>query len=88
MRNGFVTRIGRAQNVAYTATPGAVAQGVSSGVTKVRVLVTSDALVSTDGDNFAYLPALTPECFFVTAGQIVSAKQVSAGGTLYVTEDA
>ncbi|KRQ11928.1 hypothetical protein AOQ73_05840 [Bradyrhizobium pachyrhizi] len=80
-------RIGKSQNVAYTASAGIVAAGVSTGVNKVRVLVTTDAFVSTDGGaNSAYVPALKPEYFTVTQGQKVSATQVAAGGTLYINE--
>jgi len=79
-------RIGTQQSVGYTASAGTVTNGVSTGVTKVRVLCTTDAFVSTDGTDSAYVPALSPEYFTVTPGQHVSATQVSAGGTLYVNE--
>jgi hypothetical protein len=84
-------RLGAAQDVSYTGTAGVVANGVSIGVTKVRVLVTTDAFVTTDGttpsaNSGAYIPALSPEYLTVTPGQHVSAVQVSASGTLYVTE--
>ena len=84
-------RLGVTQNVAYTGTAGTVANGVNTGVYKVRVLTTTDAFVTTDGStpsatNGAYVPALSPEYFTVTPGQKVSAVQVSGGGTLYVTE--
>lgn len=84
-------RIGAAQNVAYTGTQGAVTTGVTTGISKVRVVVTTDAFVTTDGTtpsstSGAYVPALSPEYFTVTAGQKPAAVQVSAGGTLYVTE--
>ena len=86
-----VGRISTAQNVAYTGTAGTVTNGVTTGVQKVRVLVTTDAFVTMDGStpsatSGAYVPALSPEYFSVTSGQRVSAAQVSAGGTLYVTE--
>jgi hypothetical protein len=83
-------RLGAAQNVAYTGTAGAT--GVLSSETyKVRVLVTTDAFVTTDGTtpsatSGAYVPALSPEYLTVTPGQIVKAVQVSAAGTLYTTE--
>lgn len=84
-------RLGTAQNVAYTGTAGAVTNGVSTGVTKVRVLVTTDAFVTTDGTtpgptSGAYIPALSAEYLTVTAGQKPAAVQVAAAGTLYVTE--
>lgn len=84
-------RFGAAQNVAYTGAAGTVTNGVTVGVTKVRVLTTTDAFVTTDGTtpsatSGAYVPALSPEYITVTPGQKVSAVQVTAGGTLYVTE--
>jgi len=83
-------RIGTAQNVAYTGTAGAV-NAVGTETYKVRVLVTTDAFVTTDGTtpsatSGAYVVALSPEYFTVTPGQVVKAVQVSSGGTLYVTE--
>lgn len=84
-------RLGPMQNVAFTATPGAIANKIGSETYRVRVLVTADAFVTTDGTtpsatNGAYVPALAAEYFTVTSGQIVTAVQVSAAGTLYVTE--
>jgi hypothetical protein len=86
-----VGRIGAAQNVAYTGTAGTVTNGVTNGVQKVRVLVTTDAFVTMDGStpsatSGAYVVGLAPEYFTVTSGQKVSAVQVSSSGTLYVTE--
>jgi len=79
-------------NAAYTATAGSYGP-VGSETTKVRVLVTTDAFVTTDGTtpsstSGAYVPSLEPEYFTVRPGQTVKAVQVSAGGTLYVTEGA
>lgn len=84
-------RLGKAQNAAYTGTAGTITNGVDTQTYKVRVLVTTDAFVTTDGTtpsatSGAYVPALSPEYFTVTPGQKVSAVQVSAGGTVYVTE--
>jgi hypothetical protein len=85
-------RIGTTQNVAYTGTSGAITNPVSSQTYKVRVLTTTDAFVRiSDGTPTAttadaYLPAFTPEYFTCTPGQKVAAMQVSAGGTLYVSE--
>jgi len=83
-------RIGTAQNVAYTGTAGAVS-AVGTETYKVRVVVTTDAFVTTDGStpsatSGAYVVALSPEYFTVTPGQVVKAVQVSSAGTLYVTE--
>ena len=83
-------RIGPSGNAAYTGTAGTYGP-VSAQTYKVRVLVTTDAFVTTDGStpsatSGAYVPANSPEYFTVTPGQSVKAVQVSAGGTLYVTE--
>jgi hypothetical protein len=84
---------GTAQNVAYTASKGTITNGISAGVNKIRVLVTTAAFVMIDdgsgtpsGTLGAYVPALSPEYFVCTPGQKVSAVQVSAGGSLYVSE--
>lgn len=84
-------RIGTTQSVPYTGTAGTITNGIGAGVTKARVLVTTDAFVTTDGSTpsstaGAYVPAFTPESFTVSPGQKVKAVQVSAAGTLYVTE--
>lgn len=84
-------RLGTAQNIAYTGTAGQIANGVSVGVTKIRVLVTTDAWVTTDGTvpsatSGAYVVGLSPEYFTVSPGQKPQAVQVSAGGTMYVVE--
>jgi hypothetical protein len=84
-------RLGIMQNVAYTGTAGVIANPIGAETYKVRVVVTTDAFVTTDGTtpsstNGAYVPGLTAEYFTTTPGQKVSAVQVSAGGTLYVTE--
>lgn len=84
-------RIGPSDNSqTYTASEGTYGP-VGAETYKVRVLVTTDAYVTTDGTtpsttNGAYVPALFPETFTVTPGQSVKAVQVSAGGTLCVTE--
>lgn len=84
-------RIGTQQNVAYTGTAGVITNPVGTETYKIRVLVTTDAWVTTDGTTpsataGAYVPALAPEYFTVTPGQTPKAVQVSANGTLYVTE--
>jgi hypothetical protein len=84
-------RIGPAQNVAYTGTAGTIAAAIGTQTYKVRVVVTTDAFVTTDGStpsatSGAYVVGLSPEYFTVSPGQKVSAVQVAAGGTLYVTE--
>jgi hypothetical protein len=83
-------RIGPSGNAAYTGTAGTYGP-ISAQTYKVRVLVTTDAFVTTDGStpsstNGAYVVASSPEYFTTTPGQSVKAVQVSAAGTLYVTE--
>jgi hypothetical protein len=83
-------RIGPSGNAAYTGTAGSYGP-VSSETYKVRVLVTTDAWVTSDGSTpsataGAYVVGLSPEYFTVTPGQTIKAVQVSAGGTMYVTE--
>ena len=82
-------RIGPSGSPTYTGTAGTYT--VCSQTYKVRVLVTTDAWVTTDGTTpsssaGAYMPALEPEYFTVTPGQTVKAVQVSTGGTLNVVE--
>lgn len=83
-------RLGAFQSIAYTGTAGTIANPLSSQCYRVRVVVSTDAYITTDGSTATvgatYLPALTPEYFTVSPGQKVSAIQVAAGGTLYVTE--
>jgi succinate dehydrogenase/fumarate reductase flavoprotein subunit len=83
-------RPGPGKNVAYTGTAGATS-AIGAQTYKVRVLVTTDAFVTTDGStpsstSGAYVPANSPECFTTSPGQIVKAVQVASGGTLYVAE--
>ena len=83
-------RWGAQTSVAYTGTAGTVA-AVSSGVYKVRIMVSTDAYVTTDGTTpsatrGAYMVASQPEYVTVNPGQTPSAVQVSSAGTLYVTE--
>ena len=84
-------RIGAHKGVAFSGTAGTIAHAIGTGVTKVRVVVTSSAYIKVDNNPPAttadvYLPAERPEYFSITPGQRVSAVQVSAGGTLHVTE--
>lgn len=83
-------RLGTVQSVAYTGTAGTITNGIGTQTYKVRVLVTSDAFITTDGTTATtsgtFMPAMTAEYFTVTPGQKVSAIQSTAAGTLYVTE--
>lgn len=83
-------RIGPSGNAAYTGAAGLYGP-VSNETYKARIVVTTDAFVTTDGSipsptSGAYVVALSPETFTVTPGQTVRAVQVTAAGTLYVTE--
>lgn len=83
-------RIGTSGNAAYTGTAGTYGP-CTSQTYKVRVVVTTDAWVTTDGSTpsataGAYVVSLTPEYFTITPGQSIKAVQVASGGTLYVTE--
>jgi len=87
-----VGRLRTPLSVAYTGTAGSTSN-VGTQTYKVRVLVTTDAYIKIHGSAEAaattsdtYLPALSAEYFTITPGQRVSAIQVSAGGTLQVTE--
>jgi hypothetical protein len=83
------------QSAAYTGTAGTTTNVVSPGVTKVRVVCTTDAYVlAVDGPAFtvvtsatgAYVPGLAAEYITVNPGQKISAVQVSSAGTLDVME--
>lgn len=84
-------RIGPSGNaIAYTGTAGTYGP-IGTETYKVRVLVTTDAYVTTDGSTpsssaGAYVVGLSVEYFTVTPGQTIKAVQVSSGGTLNVTE--
>jgi hypothetical protein len=84
-------RLGTHQSAAYTGTAGTITNAIGSGSYKVRVVVTSAAYVKvgdspTATNSDVYMAADAPEYFSCTPGQKVSAIQVSAGGTLHVTE--
>jgi hypothetical protein len=64
---------------------------VSLGVNRVRILVTTDAYVKvgkspTATTSDVYVAALSPEYVIVNPGEAVSAVQVSAAGSVSVTE--
>jgi hypothetical protein len=78
------------KKVAYTGTAGTT-DALSSTEVTIRVVATTDCFIEIGiaptavADTGMYLPALTPEYFMCPAGCKVSAIQVSAGGTIYVT---
>jgi hypothetical protein len=84
-------RLDTHQSVAYTGTAGTITNVVASQTYKVRVLVTTDAYIKIGNSPTAttsdvYMAAFEPEYFTITPGQKVSAIQVTAGGSLHVTE--
>jgi hypothetical protein len=84
-------RLSTAQNVAYTGTAGAIANGVGTQTYKVRVVTTTAAFIAigdspTATSSDTYIPADSAEYFTITPGQKVSAIRLSSSGTLYVTE--
>jgi hypothetical protein len=83
--------LGTHQSVAYTVTAGTITTAITDGVNKVRVVCTSAAYVKignspTATSSDVYMAADSPEYFTIKSGMKVSAIQVSAGGTLHVTE--
>ncbi|TGN75962.1 hypothetical protein EOW77_0032360 [Bradyrhizobium yuanmingense] len=89
--HGNVGRWGTSQDATYTTTAASPAAVVGPGVTRVRVLVTTDARIRVGKSPTAtttdtYLPANSPEYVIVSPGENVSAVQVSSGGILNVTE--
>lgn len=84
-------RPGTHQSVAYTGTAGTIANPVGSQTYAVRIIVTTASYIAFGGGPTAttsdiYMPAGLPEVFIINPGEKVSAVQVSAGGTLHVTE--
>lgn len=89
--HGNVARLGTSQDATYTTTAASPAAVVGAGVSRVRILVTTDARIRVGKNPTAtttdtYLPALVPEYVIVSPGENISAVQVSAGGILNVTE--
>jgi hypothetical protein len=79
------------QSVAYTGTAGTITNGIGAQIQVVRIVSTSACYVAfgvspTATTSSIYMPADKPEYFTVAPGDKVSAVQVSAGGTLHVTE--
>lgn len=80
--------IGAAQQVAYTATPG---QSAALNTRVVRVVSTTSCHLKVGTNPAAavtdtYLPANVIEYIKINVGEKISAIQVSAGGTLHITE--
>lgn len=84
-------RLDTHQSAAYTGTAGTISNAVAAGTYKVRVIVTSAAYIKIGSSPTAttsdvYMAAEAAEYFSIRPGEKVSAIQVSAGGTLHVTE--
>jgi hypothetical protein len=82
---------GATQSKAYTGTAGVIDNPIGSGVTIVRVWLTTAGFIAIGSSPTATtsdipMPANTPEYFVVPPGSKVSAIQSASGGTLYVTE--
>lgn len=82
---------GTTQNVAYTGTAGTITNAIGTGITVIRVWLTTAGFIKIAASPTATtadipMPANTPEYFVVPPGSKVSAIQSASGGTLYVTE--
>ena len=81
---------GGSVKVAYTGTAGTTA-ALPETTSAVRIVATTDCFIEIGlsptavADTGMYLPALVPEYFQAQPNAKVSAIQVSAGGTIYVT---
>lgn len=91
MRSTTFFRPGAHQSVAFTGTAGTIANAVNAQTRAVRIVATEACYIAVGVAPTAtaagvYLPADRPEVFMVSGGEKVSAVQVTAGGTLHVTE--
>ena len=82
---------GITQVKAYTGTAGTIDNAISTGITVIRVWVTTAAFIKIAASPTATtsdipMPANTPEYFVVPPGSKVSAIQSASGGSVYVTE--
>jgi hypothetical protein len=78
-------RPGKTQVIAFTGTP-ANSAALGAHTNRIRLVVTTAALVSIGDATNLYLPPNWPEVFLVTPGQILTVAQVSAAGNLCITE--
>lgn len=90
-RIGTPLRPGAHQSVAYTGTAGTITTASDAQTQVIRVVCTTAGFISIGADPTAttagiYMPANIPEYFIVAGANKVSAIQLSAGGTLHVTE--
>ena len=82
---------GVGQAVSYTGTAG-TSTSMPVGTSIVRIIATTDCFVAITiagtaavANTGVYLPALTAEYFPIDDGEKVSAIQVSAAGTIYIS---
>jgi pimeloyl-ACP methyl ester carboxylesterase len=80
-----IGRLDKTQNVAYTATPATTA-AVGSQTNKIRLQATTACAISIGAAVSVSLAANLPEYFIVSPGQVVSVVQISAAGSLCLTE--
>jgi hypothetical protein len=78
-------RPGKTQTIPFNATP-ATSAAVGGQTNRIRVVVTTAALVSIGNAAGMYLAPNFPEVFLVSGGQSLTVAQVSAGGNLCLTE--
>lgn len=84
-------RLGTTQSATFTTTAGTITNAVGAQTYRVRVAATTDAFIAigkapTATTSDAPVFAGVPEYFTIAPGEKVSALQISAGGTVYVTE--
>jgi len=82
---------GATQVKAYTGTAGVIDNAISSGITVVRVWLSTAGYIAIGAAPTATtsdipMPANVPEYFIVPPGSKVSAIQSASGGNLFVTE--
>lgn len=82
---------GITQVKAYTGTAGTIDNAISSGITVIRVWLSTAGYIAIGAAPTATtsdipMPANTPEYFVVPPGSKVSAIQSASGGNLFVTE--
>lgn len=84
----FTPAPGLTQAVSYTGTAGN-STAFAAQFTAAWVVVTTDAFVKVGSTAVAnqdmYLPAFVPVVLGLNPSSVISAVQVSAGGTMYVT---
>lgn len=78
-------RPGKTQTIAYTSTP-ATSEPIGPQTYSVRLVATTAALVTIGDAAGMYLAPNFPEVFLTSPGQSLTVVQVSAAGSIYLTE--